>query len=99
MKDGFTTSDVFFAAGLSYAFGDDALTKIEFPEQGKTNFSFDAPSLDCQEYFTEFKAGTFAITDLMSYVRSYTRLIGRLKQMRKNGETEWCSPSWIAGRG
>jgi hypothetical protein len=93
------TQDINFAAAIGYTFGDESLLKVDFPEQGVTNFTFDAPSLDCQEYLSEFKAGTFAISDLMSYVKSYTKLVSRLKLMRRDGISSWASPSWIAGRG
>lgn len=99
MNDGFFTRDINFAAALGYTFGDESLTKIEFPEQGVTNFYFDAPSLDCEEYYSEFKSGKFSISDLLSYVRSYTKLVSILKRMRKDGEDTWVSPSWIRGRG
>ena len=101
MNDGFVTTDLFFAVGLAYIFGENALTKIDLISgvRDTTNFVVDAPSLDCQEYHKEFESGQLAISDLMAYVKIYNKVSRILKTMRRDGETEWISPSWIAGRG
>src|SRR6266851_1287926 len=99
--DGFITQDLFFAVGMLYTFGEDALLKIEpaedsNPRRKAQNFVLDAPSLDCQEYFSEFKARTFAISDLLAYANIHTRVIQILKDMHRRGDTEWTSPSYSA---
>ena len=98
MSDGYVCEDVFFAAALSYIFGDESLLTIEFVNKQK-KFRFDIPSLDGEEYLREFKSGTLAISDLMSYSRTYNWLMKTLWQMNKNNDTTWNSASWIAGRG
>ena len=97
MSDGYVCEDVLFAAALSYIFGDDSLLTIEFVNKQK-KFRFDIPSLDGEEYLREFKSGTLAISDLMSYSRTYNLLMKTLWQMNKDNDTTWTSPSWIAGR-
>src|SRR6266478_2231120 len=97
-SDGYVTSDLFFACGLCYVFGDEALTKIEVVDHREKRFTLDILSLDAEAYHDDFKAGNFAISDLKSYVRTYSWATRILKTMTRDGETEWMSPSWIAGR-
>ncbi|SRR6266481_8933463 len=98
-RDGYTTSDLFFACGLCCVFGEESLTRIEFVDHGEKHFVFDAPSIDCQAYYDDFKAGNFAISDLKSYGRTYSWRTRQLKVMQRDGETSWVSNSWVAGRG
>jgi|SRR5229473_4544219 len=102
-NDGFTTQDLAFCVAMMYTFGDEALTKIEPAEDSNSRrraqkFVLDIPSLDAAEYFKEFHAGTFGISNLLAYIKTYNNVIQILKEMHKRGETEWSSPSWIAGR-
>jgi len=96
--DGYTTGDIAFASALMYVFGDESLTKIAVVDYREKHFVLDAPSLDCQSYLEDFKAGNFAISDLKSYMRTYDWITRILRDMRKKSETEWVSNSWIAGR-
>jgi hypothetical protein len=32
-------------------------------------------------------------------MRTHSFIVRRLKTMQRDGHMEWCSPSWIAGRG
>ena len=98
MNDGYQSKDIFFAVGLLYVFGEQALLKIE-TEGRETVYTLDAPSLDCSEFRTEYDAKTFAISDLATYVKIYNRVIQILKRMRASGDTVYCSPTWIVGRG
>src|SRR5258708_2987437 len=94
--DGFITTAIYFTAGLLYLFGEESLTKIEIAEtRANTQFHVDAPSLDCQAYFDDYLAGNFSMADLLSYVKIYTRLVKRLKTMRRDGDMFYCSPSWV----
>jgi hypothetical protein len=101
----FVTDDVYFAAALGYIFGLESLLTITFEDDerrrgmNKTYFKFDAPDADCEIYLAEFRAGKLSITDLMAYVQQYTKLVNMLRNMRRSEQTEWASPSWIAGRG
>lgn len=103
MNDGFSCNDIWFTVALQYVFGEDALVKIEVEQntfgRDTPTFFLSIPSLDALEYQKEFQAGTFAISDLRSYVRTYTWLTRKLRDMRKRGETSYCSPAWVAGRG
>ncbi len=105
MNDGYTTDELFFTAALCYIFGTDALTKIELIESRDARsrhqvrqFTLDVPSLDAAEYYKEFKAGMLAIADLFSFGIVYTGVTKTLRDMTRRGDTEWVSPSWIAGR-
>jgi hypothetical protein len=102
--DGFQTTDIHFAAAMLYVFGEESLTKIEITPDGygrnrDVTLHIDAPSLDCAEYFKEFQAGELALSDLKSYIRTYTWITRTLRDMKKNGTTSWESPSWVMGRG
>src|SRR5580704_6013740 len=104
MNDGYQTTDIHFAAAMLYTFTEDALTKIEITpdKMGRfrnATFFLDIPSLDAAEYWTEFQSGELAISNLLSYVRTLTWLERKVREMKRDGETEWNSPSWIAGRG
>jgi hypothetical protein len=102
--DGFQTTDLHFAAAMLYTFTEDALTRIEitpdrFDRYRNATFHIDAPSLDCSEYFKEFQSGELAISNLLSYVRTLTRLDRKVREMKRDGETSWVSDSWVRGRG
>jgi hypothetical protein len=100
MNDGFVTSEpVEVVAALLYLFGEDCVTRIVRDEYRGQTFHIDAPSEDCKLYVLEFHAGTLTISDLKQYTRIYSNTIRQLKTMQRNGEMEYTSPSWIAGRG
>ena len=98
MSDGYSCDNTFFAAALCYLYGDEALLKIAFFNKQR-QFHFDIASLDGEEYSKEFKTGTLAISDLLSYSRSYSYLNRILFSMNRSNTTTWNSESWIAGRG
>jgi hypothetical protein len=100
VKDGFTTNDIWFATAMMYVFGDEALTKMtnQAAERLKA-FHLDIPSLDAEDYYREYQAGTFAISDLKAFTRSYSTVVKCMKDMMKSGQPVWVSPAWIAGRG
>jgi hypothetical protein len=88
---------------MQYVFTEAALVRIEtqagnFGRDVQT-FYLSIPSLDAAEYKKEFDNGLFAIADLKSFVRTYTFLTRRLRDMKKRGESSWVSSEWIAGRG
>jgi hypothetical protein len=106
MNDGFVTTEVFFAIALLYIFGPESLTKIAFvakderyPKHQEREFSLDIPSFDAAEYLAEYKAGTLAISDLKAFARIHNDVTRIFKDMGRNGDTEYYSPSWLAGRG
>ncbi len=99
MNDGFVTEDLDFACALLYLFGEDALTRIERAEFRGQKFYIDAPSLDCESYYADFKNGELAVSDLKSYMRTHVWVVRRLKEMQRDGHMEYCSPSWQCGRG
>lgn len=100
--NGFTTHDIWFCSAIQYAWGEDVLTRIE-TQPG--NYGRDVQnfylSIDAQEAAAlqkTFQDGEFAISDLKSFVRTYSFLTRRLREMKKRGETSWVSPEWVAGR-
>ena len=103
MNDGFSTTDLGFASGLLYLYGIESLNRIELVQttraRAEAEFFIDAPSLDCQSYLSDYQSGQFPIGDLKTYCETYSRLVKWLKVMRKDNETSWTSPSWVAGRG
>jgi hypothetical protein len=100
MNDGFVVNRTDVAAALIYVHGSESLTRIVLdPEKREQMFHIDAPSLDCEAYLADFDNGCFSISDLKDYLRMYSWLVNKLKAMQKFGHTEWCSESWVAGRG
>ena len=103
-NDGFTTQDLAFCVAMMYTFGDESLLRIEplggvnNPRRRGQSFVLDIPSLDAKTYHAEFTAGTFGISNLLAYIKTYNGVIQILKDMHRRGEVEWTSPSWIAGR-
>jgi hypothetical protein len=105
-NDGYIADDIWFAACLMYLFGEQSLTKIEVSKSPEfhrhcreVKLHLDIPSLDAQEYYKEFKAGALAISDLKSYIRTYTWITRILRDMERKTESVWVSPAWVAGRG
>lgn len=103
MSEGYKTHDIWFCAAIQYAYDESVLVRIE-TQAG--NFGRDVQnfylSIDAQDAATlqkTFQDGEFAISDLKSFVRTYSFLTRRLREMKKRGETSWVSPGWIAGRG
>lgn len=96
-SDGYVGDDLDFAAFLAYL--GFVLLSVEVLEGGRSRFTFDAPSLDCEGYYADFKNGQLAITDYFTVCQERGKLLRILKQLRMNGEEQWRSPEWIAGRG
>ena len=106
MNDGYIADDLWFGAAMMYLFGEESLTKIEVNQSEEFHkhcrevlLHLDIPSLDAHEYHKEFKAGTLAVSDLKSYIRTYTWITRILRDMRRKTESVWVSPARIAGRG
>jgi hypothetical protein len=99
MNDGFQTDHTFFCAAMVYTFGIEALTRIEMEPGYRAVFFLDIPTSEAAEYRREFDAGTFAISDLKTYLYNHSQVTRIVKDMQRRGESSWCSPSWIAGRG
>jgi hypothetical protein len=59
---------------------------------------YDAPSLDVQAYLSDYEKGCLVLSDAKAYSHAFTRLSKIQNDMRRRGETSWCSESWIAGR-
>jgi hypothetical protein len=101
-SDGYTSFDSDFVAAMMYVFGDAALTQIVITGDNgirrDKEFHLDIPSLDAEEYRREFDNGHFQITDLKHYLRTRVSLVRIMKEMDRRRDTEWVSPSWIAGR-
>jgi hypothetical protein len=96
---GYSTSDLALVCALLYIFSEDVLTRIvRDPVRGQT-FHLDIASPDGEAYADDLKNGQLGITDLKAYQRIYDFMVRRLKNMRQSGDLEWCSPSWVAGRG
>ena len=103
MNDGFVTRHEYFAAFLMYLFGEECLTRIVSgtDDRGKRcrDLYLDVPSLDAQEYYSDYNAGNLTIADLKAYVNSYSRLNFICRQMHRANDQTWTSPSWVNGRG
>jgi len=99
--DSFKTQDAWFCAAMQYVFTEEALVRIERQEndfgRDTPTFHFAIPSLDAGEYQREFQAGAFAIADLKSFIRTYSFLTRRLRDMKKRGEKRWVSDRWVRG--
>jgi hypothetical protein len=95
----YRSDDLWFVSVLAYLFGEDSLTRIELDQRGKAMFYMSVPELDAIEYRREFDGKILAISDLMTYSRTYAWIAKRIRDMKRTGQTSYCSPSWIAGRG
>ena len=93
------SDDMWFVAFLAYLFGEDSLTRIELDERGKATFQLSVSQQEATEYHDNFECKNLAIADLMTYCRTYAWIAKRIRDMKKRGQTSYCSPSWIAGRG
>jgi hypothetical protein len=104
-NDEYQTDDIFFAVALMFVYGEECLLKISTDptvnrERKRSSvYTLNLPSCDAAILFDDFKSGNLAISDLLSYIRTYSFITRLLRNMRYRNEEEWCSPSWIAGRG
>jgi hypothetical protein len=88
------TGDAWFCASVQYVYGEDVLVRIEnrVNEHNRDTPTFYLEVPDSKEVGvlqSDFQNGRLAISDLKSYVRTYTFLLRRLRDMRKAGQTSW----------
>jgi hypothetical protein len=90
------TGDAWFCASVQYVYGEDVLVRIENKvnewKRDTPTFYLEVPdSKEIGVMQSDFQNGTLAISDLRSYVRTYTFLLRRLRDMRKVGQTSWAA--------
>jgi hypothetical protein len=93
MNDGFSTDKVFLAALIAYLYSWDSVLIIE---ASGPRFHLDAPSEDCRIIEEELQKGETTVL-LNQYIDTYTRLIGVLKKLHREGEAAYVSSSWVNG--
>jgi hypothetical protein len=88
------TGDAWFCAAVQYVYGEEVLVRIDNKlnewNRDQPTFTMEVP--DAKEIGvmqTDFQKGDLAISDLKSYVRTYTFLLRRLREMRKAGQMTW----------
>jgi hypothetical protein len=87
--DSFVSNELFFSAFCAYLFGCESLVRVEIPETGRPKWTFNIPSLDAEEYRTEFREGRLQIADLKAYTHAYSDLTVRLKEMNRDRVKVW----------
>lgn len=86
--------DIWFVSSVLYVYGEEILTRID---NKQNQWNRDAPTFhlevpdagEIKVLQQDFQNGTLAISDLKAYVRIFTFLTRRLRDMRKRGETIW----------
>jgi hypothetical protein len=94
--DGITTTDLAFCSALMYIFTEDALTTIDL-QNGKAMFSLAVPSLDADEYRKEFDENRLSISDLKTFMRTFSWLTKKMRDMRRDNETVWTREEFTVG--
>lgn len=89
-----TTGDIYFCSAVLFVYGEEVLTRIDTRQnqwdRDVPTFTVEVP--DAKEIGVlqnDFQNGTLAISDLKSWIRTFTFLTRRLRDMRKRGETSW----------
>jgi hypothetical protein len=90
------TGDAWFCSAVQYVYGEDVLVRIEnkVNEHNRDTPTFYLEVPDSKEVGvmqSDFQKGELAISDLKSYIRTYTFLLRRLRDMRKTGQTSWAA--------
>ena len=89
--------DIWRAALLDYL--KFPVTRIEILDSRRTDFYFNAPQLDIDEYFRAYDSlEGLALSNAKSYSLAFGRLHRRQSDLRRDGETSWVSADWIAGK-
>jgi len=90
MIDGWQTTDIALCGALLYAFGEESLVEIEIDDTGRAIFHLAIPSLDAEETQREFDSVEgLAISNLKSYMRTFSWLSRLLRKMKRDGATCW----------
>jgi hypothetical protein len=98
MTDGYTTTNVMLAAAIVYGSCDpasereDVIRRIVLTDNGQAQITLDIASEDGKVYEDEWANGQLAIGDLAEFCRRYFSVTARLKQLRRDGLTEWVAP-------
>lgn len=88
------TGDTWFCSACQYVYGEDILVRIDnrVNEHNRDTPTFTMEVPDAKEIGvmqTDFQNGSLAISDLRSYVRTYTFLLRRLREMRRDKQMSW----------
>jgi hypothetical protein len=88
------TGDVFFCSAVQYTYGEEVLVRIDntVNEHNRDTPTFYLEVPDAREIGkmqNDFQRGELAISDLKSFIRTYTFLLRRLREMRKAAQTSW----------
>ena len=88
------TSNAWFCAAVQYVYGEEVLVRIDnkVNEWNRDTPTFHLEVPDSKEVGVlqnDFQKGDLAISDLKEYIRTYTFLLRRLRDMRKAGLTNW----------
>lgn len=88
------TGDAWFCAAVQYAYGEDVLVRIDNKvnewNRDTPTFYLEVPlAKEVNQLQNDFQSGSLAISDLKSYVRTYTFLLRRLREMRRNKQMSW----------
>jgi hypothetical protein len=78
---------------FGYLYGFESLIKVT--STGPT-FHHDIASEDARFLIEDLKAGKCNIEDLAAYLKVYVRTIGILKQLHREGRSEWTSNAYQA---
>ena len=97
-SDGYTTTDVHFAAAMMCVYGPSTLNKIE-KNGGRAVIHLAIPSLDALGYRKEYNEGKLGITDLKAHSQNYEDIMTLIRELIRNRESTWVSAAWITGRG
>lgn len=98
MNDGYSTTDVWFAAVLVYL--GYSLLKVELLDQKRSQWEFDIASCDAlilRESYDNSEG--LALSSAKAFVHAYNDLARQQRDLRRDGQTSFCSPAWVNGAG
>lgn len=92
----YQTGDAWFCAAVQYVYGEDVLVRIDntINEWNRDKPTFYLAVPDAKEIGVlqhDFQSGNLAISDLKAYARTYTFLLRRLREMRRDKQMSWAA--------
>jgi len=102
----YATTDIYFAAALQCALGEESLVQITRSENSGIyrgnpikKYVFDVPSLDdAASMYTDYLRNNLGVSDIRENTRVYSRLTKICKYLERDGLDSWEGPAWVAGK-
>jgi hypothetical protein len=93
-----TTTNVWLAAVALYLYGEEALCAIRDIDGRKSSYTLGVPQSELDELEREYDVGRCSLADAKTFVHAFNRLTQTQRQMRRDGDREWSSVTYVAAK-